>query len=121
MTRKSLFSLRKPSAGIFDYPIVCSLTVHSDKAPVSPVLRPAPFFQSAERKARQFGEPLICRNCIPIGNARLLFRLFQCRGDKLPEERMRTVRAALELGMELNADEERMIAQLHRLHDSIVR
>ena len=34
---------------------------------------------------------------------------------------MRTVRAALELGMELNADEERMIAQLHRLHDSIVR
>lgn len=68
------------------------------------------FSESVRKKARLFSGPMISVDLIRAGEAKLFFVLFQRRGDKLPEERMRAVRTALELRMELNADKERMVA-----------
>src|SRR5436190_5178142 len=46
---------------------------------------------------------------------------FDRRGDQLAEERMRSIRTALELGMCLGADPERMTLELDELDESAVR
>jgi len=60
---------------------------------------------------RRIPESLLLRFCFRIQRSR----------DKWFVLRMRAVRAALELRMELHANEERMVGQFRRLNDASVR
>src|SRR5689334_6047755 len=54
-------------------------------------------------------------------DARQLLRMRQCRTDKAGEQRVRTHRPRLELGMELAADEPGVVGELDHLDERAIR